>query len=198
MIDRYEFEKLEGWFWWEEAIAMTMFLGLVKELDGVIVEVGSYKGKSTAVIASCTEDIVYAIDPFNWEENQLEKFKEQTSKYKNINCIVEDAVSFREKFDKPIKLLFIDCDHTYNLTKKIFELYDNLVVPGGIILLHDSSPRKYELEHLITDEQTNVPIENDEFGGWVGPTKLLHELRDRYQFKSWLESARSLHGIRKI
>jgi len=39
--------------------------------------------------------------------------------------------------NKPIDVLFIDGDHTYDGVKKDFELYAPLVAKGGIIIFHD-------------------------------------------------------------
>ena len=117
MLTKEEFERLEGWFWYEEAVALKDAIEHIKDVEGVIFEAGSYKGKSTAWMASCTSDKIYAVDPFSWGGGTLDKFKEQTAPYNNVITVVDDAVNYRTSFNEPIKLLFIDCDHTYALTK---------------------------------------------------------------------------------
>jgi hypothetical protein len=195
MLTREQFDKLEGWFWYEEAEAMRDSLDHVKDLDGVILEAGSYKGKSAATMASCnSKDKIYCVDPFTWDGGTLDKFKEQTAGYNNIVCIEEDAVKYRSSFNDKIKLLFIDCDHTYELTKKIYDLYLPLVVDGGIILFHDCSPINYDLSKFSLGD-TNHPIPGDTQGGWIGPTQLLLEVRKTNPV--WVEGARSIHGIMK-
>ena len=39
--------------------------------------------------------------------------------------------------DRPIDLLFIDGDHTYNGVKQDYELYSRFVAPNGLIAIHD-------------------------------------------------------------
>lgn len=190
-MNREQFNALEGWFEWDEAQVMKQALDHVKDLDGVIVEAGSYKGKSTAWIASNTDSRVFAIDPFQWNGFEFHgDFLKQTAGYDNVVCIKEDAVSHASKFHQRIKLLFIDCDHTYSLTKKIYELYLPKMVDGGIILFHDCSPKDY----VLPDGEGNNPIAGDNDGGWVGPTKALRDAR--MDNKSWVEGARSLHGVK--
>ncbi len=41
-----------------------------------------------------------------------------------------------------VDVLFIDGDHTYEGVKRDFELYSPLVETGGLIMLHDSCPRR--------------------------------------------------------
>ena len=187
-----QFNKLDGWFWWEEAVAMKEALNYIKDLNGIIVECGSYKGKSTACMASNTNSTIYAIDPFNWDNGTYDKFKEQTKYYNNIRPIQKsavDAIHDIKNTNEPIKLLFIDCDHTYQLTKQIYNLYLPLMTNGGIILFHDCSPINY---YGFPDNDGNEPI-HDIYGGWIGPTKVLWEARMKH--KQWVEGARSLHGI---
>ena len=42
-----------------------------------------------------------------------------------------------EGWDKPIRLLFIDEDHSYDASKKDFENWSPHMVPGGLIAFHD-------------------------------------------------------------
>lgn len=194
MLSREEFNKLEGWFWYEEAEVVRDALNYINHLNGVIVEAGSYKGKSSAAIASCTTEKIYSIDPFTWDGGTYDKFLEQTAPYPNIIGVKSDAVAYRPSFNEPIKLLFIDCDHSYELTKEIYDLYESLVVDGGIILFHDSSPLLWELEKY-RGGKTSEPIPGDVDGGWIGPTMVLQEVRKHHN--QWVEGARSLHGVVK-
>jgi hypothetical protein len=43
----------------------------------------------------------------------------------------------RRSFNRPIRLIFIDGDHSYISTKRDIELWKDLVVDGGAIVLHD-------------------------------------------------------------
>lgn len=190
MITREEFDKLEGWFWWEEAEVMRDAIDNVKDLDGVIVECGSYKGKSTVAMASSTKEFIYAIDPHTWN-NSLGDFKKQTAGYDNILPVVHDAATWNGLNGKKIKLLFIDTDHTYNLTKAIYNKYLPQMVDGGIILFHDCEPNIPEIT-LSGDDETNKPINGGD--GWYGPTRCLQEARREHRIS--VEGDRSLHGVK--
>lgn len=45
---------------------------------------------------------------------------------------------------RPIDFLFIDGDHRYAGVKKDYELYANLVRPGGLIAFHDIRPNRFD------------------------------------------------------
>lgn len=42
---------------------------------------------------------------------------------------------------KPVDFLFLDGDHRYEAVRRDFELYEPLVRPGGVVAMHDISPR---------------------------------------------------------
>ena len=44
---------------------------------------------------------------------------------------------------RPIDFLFIDGDHRYPGIRRDYELYANLVRPGGLIAFHDIRPKPY-------------------------------------------------------
>jgi len=43
-------------------------------------------------------------------------------------------------WNKPLKFIFIDADHSYEGVKKDFELFEPYVIPGGLIGMHDIDP----------------------------------------------------------
>ena len=51
-----------------------------------------------------------------------------------IDAPSQEAV---KQWDGPIRLLFIDGDHSYEGCRRDFELWSPFVVPGGIIAFHD-------------------------------------------------------------
>lgn len=130
--------------------------------DGEIVEIGSFKGKSTSYLAFGAQQAgrgrVTAIDHF---QGSLEHQQGQSAEVKEI---VEKG-SYYEEFlanirrgglldqvrpvaassedaeqgwrNRPIRLLFIDADHTYAGVKRDFELWSRHVPVGGIVAFHD-------------------------------------------------------------
>jgi len=103
---------------------ITLLYGIEPELlkrictDMRVLEIGSYEGGSTCIIAEVAKSVV-CIDTFNSDcilgvtnTNTLRSFKHNTRKFKNVNYIVGDSkeVEFYEDFD----ILFVDGDHSYD------------------------------------------------------------------------------------
>jgi cephalosporin hydroxylase len=67
--------------------------------------------------------------------------------------------------NKCIDLLFIDTDHTYELTRKELELYSPYVRKGGVILFHDSYMEgvKRGYEEFLRDHPNWVSIYDNKF-----------------------------------
>ncbi len=192
MINENDFNSLKGWFWYEEAKVLTQAIESLKNTDGVIVEAGSYMGKSTVTMASCTDSLIYAIDPHLWD-NSYDTYVKQIVGYNNIITVKEDAIDYKKSFDKPIKLLLIDCDHKYQVTKDIYKLYEPLVVKGGIIFFHDCVPTDRDFSNIV---KTDIPIIGEEDkGAWYGPTIVLQEVKKIYPQCPY--GARSLWGVTK-
>lgn len=130
--------------------------------DERIVEIGSFKGKSTACMATALklkniDDKIVAIDPhINTGDNLIvPAYKEKTSFdafVKNIsNLGLTDKVQPIKKtsedaavgWEQPIKLLFIDGSHKYEDVLLDLQLWEPWLKIGGIIIMHDTKPKKY-------------------------------------------------------
>ncbi|MDO8582524.1 MAG: class I SAM-dependent methyltransferase [bacterium] len=122
--------------------------------EGVIVEIGSWQGKSTIFLGAGSQAgnkvPVYAIDPHNGlpEEGGFKTsalFKDNIERA-GLSSIVRPLVMTSETaaktFNLPIELLFIDGDHALEMVTRDFELWAPKLVRGGMIALHDtcSSP----------------------------------------------------------
>ncbi len=130
-------------------------LAQLESRNGVIVEIGSWKGKSTILLASGSMKVggekVYAIDPHKplAEEGYVEDTEAEFRK--NIEAAgVQDHVvpmvmtseEAAKGWSKPIRLLWIDGDHRYEQVKRDFLLWSPHVVEGGIIAMHDTIRKK--------------------------------------------------------
>lgn len=128
---------------------------------GGIVEIGSFFGKSTCWLAAGTKkaqrEKVTAVDHFKGSpEHQagqacasplLERegttynaFLENIRKFGVEDWVVPMRMSSEEaaaQWSGPIRLLFIDGDHSYEASKKDFETWAPFVVHGGVIAFHD-------------------------------------------------------------
>lgn len=82
--------------------------------------------------------------------------------------------NFFVKQNIKIDFLHIDADHSYEGVKKDFELYSQIMNPGGIISLHDSDSR-YEKNLIITEEHKATWDKFD------GPSKLIRNLDSSWE-----------------
>lgn len=117
--------------------------------DAVIVEIGSYKGRSTVSFGfGCigTKKHVYAIDLFEGDgkyygDDEFQKIfqsnVERCMLTKYITPIKAKSLEVASKWNKPIDILFIDGSHEYEDVKADFEAFYPFVKEGGIIALHD-------------------------------------------------------------
>lgn len=117
--------------------------------NAIILEVGSYKGRSTACFAfGCigTRRRVFVIDTFNgnavdfFERNFFEEFCQNMRR-----CGIESYITpliglssvVAESWSKPIHLLFIDGSHRFEDVLTDFHVFFPHLIPGGIVAVHD-------------------------------------------------------------
>jgi len=118
---------------------------------GVIVEIGSWKGKSTVCLGLGSKQgaslPIYAVDPH--ADYRFGDFKANVERA-GISELVRPIASLSQPaadgFDKPIELLFVDGSHEYDLVLEDFEKWVPKVVEGGWVAFHDTTwtpgPRK--------------------------------------------------------
>jgi len=124
---------------------------------GAIVEIGSWKGKSTIWLGRGSQNgnraKVYAVDPHTGspEINKvlgevwtLDEFKRNIAEAR-LQSIVDPLVMTSEEaardFRKAAELVFIDGAHEYDSVRLDFELWFPKVVEGGIMAFHDTNGR---------------------------------------------------------
>jgi glycosyltransferase involved in cell wall biosynthesis/predicted O-methyltransferase YrrM len=110
---------------------------------GAIVEIGSWKGKSTSYMGMGSKAgkkiKVYAIDPHL--EGTYREFKRNIKKAKlndTVIPVVKTSAGAASGFTMPIEFIFIDADHTYEKVKQDFELWFPKLTSGGVIAFHDT------------------------------------------------------------
>jgi MMP 1-O-methyltransferase len=139
-----------GWLTDEEGEALYE-LARACTGKGVIVEIGSWKGKSTVCLGLGSQAgaavPVYAVDPH--ADYRFGDFKTNIERA-GISELVRPVPSLSQAaadgFDEPIELLFVDGSHEYDLVLEDFERWVPKVVDGGWVAFHDTTwtrgPRK--------------------------------------------------------
>lgn len=154
MLDfKNEVEKIDGWLTPDEGIFLYESAKKVKQKNA-IVEIGSWKGRSTICLGKGAKDgnqaTVYAIDPHvgsSLHQNMfgsVDTFQEFTQNIRNakvdqhIEPIRDTSENAIKNFGNSIEFIFIDGTHKFKFVNLDLKLWFPKVVNGGIIVFHDS------------------------------------------------------------
>lgn len=161
-------EAVEGWLTREEG---ELLYRLARQYTGrgVIVEIGSFKGRSTIWLAKGSEAgagvPVYAIDPHTGSEEHQAIAGGQVWTYDEflanlhragveelVHPLVTTSAQAATSFRLPVELLFIDGNHCYEAVRQDFDLWFPKLIEGGYLLMHDTirwdGPRRVARESL--------------------------------------------------
>lgn len=139
---------IHGFIQKPEALFLYTMADRVKR-NGIIVELGSFKGRSTVVLGIAAKKRnakVYAVDTFKGDrstgkQNTLDECKRNIRILKLSHTVLIKKGTTKNvalKWEKPIDFLFIDALHTYKAVKEDFVNWERFVVHNGIIAFHDS------------------------------------------------------------
>lgn len=143
--------KIDGWLTVPEASALYE---LAHDSTGPIVEIGSWQGRSTAVLALASMEgnyqPVYAIDPFATvmttatgelvEASSPEKLRanlDAAGVNGLVHIVAKTSESAVEQVPSEIDVLFVDGAHDYESAKRDLQLYAPKVRIGGRVAIHD-------------------------------------------------------------
>ena len=161
--------SVEGWLSYHEALYLYS-LAAAGPGKGKIVEIGSWKGKSTIILAQGSKQArreeVYAIDPHKGGPDQEahgyktldseKEFRRNIEKEQVADHVIPLVMKSEEaatRWSDPVRLLWIDGDHSYEAVKRDFLLWEPFVIPGGVIALHDTyaweGPRRVVEEVIL-------------------------------------------------
>jgi len=188
------YEDIGGFLRPTEAIALYK-IALQLPPQSVIVEIGSWKGKSTYCLAAgITTGKIIAIDPFNSSGDMasakvyaeqagntslLQQFKSNMSNLgvlKKIEILHGFSNEFVGKIPK-IDLLFIDGDHSKEGCDFDFMNYVPYISKGGYIALHDFDITRKSLgptwvvENRILPDEDNFKFLSLNDSLWIGQKK---------------------------
>ena len=143
--------------------------------QGTILEIGSYKGKSTVGLASIAQRYslgpVVAVDPHTAPAVTDYGHGSQQSSWDEFQASlrragVEESVEAHRAYSRdlapdwhrPIRFLWIDGDHTYNGAKADLELFRRHLAPHAIVAFHDvlhsfAGPIRVFVEDVLQSDQ---------------------------------------------
>ena len=133
---------------------MLVLMAVCPTAEGEVLEIGSFQGLSTVLLATALESTsdprIHACDPWaaieafgatmTTTDDTFHAFTESITK-----AGVADRVTVHRAFssdlatqwDRPLRLLWIDGDHSVSGATEDFVNFSKHVVPGGIVAFHD-------------------------------------------------------------
>jgi predicted O-methyltransferase YrrM len=156
-----------GWMTEEELIWLAIAAGN----KSLIVEVGSWMGRSTSALAENTLGIVIACDTWEGSEEHFdmlrdkpkgwlkEQFLAHAGRYENMAFFQSrslDLAAALVKLDIRPDMVFLDASHDYESVKADILAWMPLLRPGGVLCGHDYDPPhwmgiKQAVDELIPD-----------------------------------------------
>jgi SAM-dependent methyltransferase len=110
-------------------------------LDLPIVELGAWRGVTTAAIAKATQRPFYVVDPYcdpSGDEADLRAMHERTRELPNVKHIrMSSGEAARALRRESFSVVFVDAIHDYLNTWFDFKVWGSLLSPGGMIAFHD-------------------------------------------------------------
>ncbi len=144
---------VEGWLTAEEG-ELLYRLARACTGNGVIVEIGSFKGKSTIWLAKGSlagvGTSVVAVDPHTgseehqhgsaslWTYDEFLANLHRAGVADVVKPVVATSAEAAAYFDQLVELLFIDGDHRYEMVRQDFDLWFPKLIEGGYLLMHDT------------------------------------------------------------
>jgi hypothetical protein len=144
-------------------------------ITGEILEIGSFKGKSTIILGSAAKiagmNRIVACDPLLLSSPTDPRDADRKTlpdifKTNLTNHGLSSFVEFHQKMSSElavewkrlIKVLWIDGDHTYTGACMDVDLFSPFIAPGGIICLHDvlhghDGPLRAFIERIVLSEK---------------------------------------------
>ena len=147
-------DKLSGHLSGREVHFLALVAATLPPSLGDVLEIGSFKGKSTTVLAKSVSvnggNLVVAVDPLNLPSStdpsiesgeSLPDMFWNTLEANGVRHLVEFHQLRSEElaltWDRSLRLLWIDGDHTYEGATADFDNFAHHLRPGSIVAFHD-------------------------------------------------------------
>jgi MMP 1-O-methyltransferase len=158
---RKRLDELPGWLTAEEGETLYR-LAKACTGRGVIVEIGSWRGKSTTCLGLGSKAgngvPVFAVDPHSEHTfGDFSRNMEDAGLTDLVTPVPGRSQELAEGFDEPIELLFIDGAHQYELVNEDFDRWVPKVVEGGVVAMHDTTwfpgPKRVADERIFKSDR---------------------------------------------
>jgi predicted O-methyltransferase YrrM len=176
-------EGVEGWLSRREVEFLTL-LAARPTADGDVLEIGSFRGRSTIALAigmqhsetldDSSGSQLVAVDPMLDDDPLLRCPGAAGSARRQFDANlsrarVREFVEFHPMYShelaphwhRPLRLLWIDGDHSYRSTKQDFDLFSPFLSDGAVLAMHDVLSRydgciRVFCEDVLTSPQVSA------------------------------------------
>jgi predicted O-methyltransferase YrrM len=149
-------EGIEGWM----ATVELEWLAQQARRSNIIVEIGSWKGRSTKALSYASRGVVYTVDHWTGCEDSANKiagtigadvlvgefYRNLTDEIQSGRCVpIRSESEPASKFladvlkDRRIDMVFIDGNHAYEAVIRDIKIWEKLLTPHGLLCGHDYS-----------------------------------------------------------
>jgi hypothetical protein len=135
--------------------------------EGVIVEVGSWRGRSTYALSTGAKEggnaPVFAIDPHEQfdgifggefgppDRRAFYRNMLRTGSWDNVRLVNLSSDVVTPGWTRPVGMLWIDGDHTYEGVKRDVDCWVPFLLPGAPLVLDDTTNRRGGPHRLIRE-----------------------------------------------
>ncbi len=166
MTDLSILDDIQGWLGLEEAQLLHDLAETIR-LPQMIVEIGTYQGKSTVALALDAQTPCFAVDPHEPSVGDSFQFGD-TDRAALMANLVKAGVAWKVRlldiqshvaaqwFPHSIGLLFIDGQHSYEGVKADIAAWLPYVVEEGYVAFHDSNAEQIRRAIAERDELFQV------------------------------------------
>lgn len=156
-------DQTEGWLSLDEARELHAIASTIDK--GVIVEVGSYRGRSAVALADGAPvgTPVYAVDPHALlvESDELTYGPEdraafframlRSEAYRRVSLINLSSEIITPGWSEPVGFLWIDGDHTHEGVRRDWACWQPHLLPGAVVAFDDAHDPNVGPYHLINE-----------------------------------------------
>lgn len=160
-----DIDETPGWLSLDEA---ALLYHLARQtIEGSIIEIGSYRGRSTIALAKGAlaggNRPIYAIEPHEefvgvlggqfGPEDRCAFFQVmlKTASYKNVRLVNLSSEIITPGWKEPVSLLWIDGDHSYQGVKNDYECWKNHLASQSYIAFDDATDQRLGPYKLIKE-----------------------------------------------